>query len=108
MPKTGDPDEAAADELLIYIDNDPALYERKKYAAKNLIQKMAKKTYDHKRAPDIWMYIVEDGAKRYAKEFASSPRDWSSIFSVSTRKVVAKELADRWYENAKAGRPDEV
>jgi hypothetical protein len=101
-------DEVAADELLIYLDNEQDIYRQKQDIADNLLRKIKKGVYSHVRAADLWMYVVERAAKKYAKEFSSSERDWSSIFVPATRDAVAKELADRWYGNAKAGRPDEV
>lgn len=108
MAHRGQADETAADELLIYLDNEEDLYRQKQAIAKNLLTKMARKTYEHSRAPDAWSYVVENAAKKYAKEFATRASEWSSIFSVPTREIVAKELADRWLANAKNGRPDEV
>lgn len=101
-------DEVAADELLLYLDNEPDIYRQKQEVAENLYRKIKKGTYSHLRAADLWAYVAERAAKKYAKEFGSSERDWSSIFVPATRDLVAELLADRWYANAKAGRPDEV
>jgi hypothetical protein len=100
-------DEEAAVELALYLDNEEPIYRQKLEIAKNLERKLKKGTYDHKRAPDLWIYAVERAAKSYAKEFAD-PKEWFKLFPPDVRRVVAQELADRWYANAKAGRPDEV
>ncbi len=43
------------------------------------------------------MYLMETGAKKYAKEFASE-RDWSKIFNKPTRELVAHEFATTFAE----------
>lgn len=108
MARREEADEVAARELLLYLDNERDIYDQKKLIAANLLRKIKKKVYSHTRAVDAWAYIVERAAKKYAKEFSSSERDWSMIFVPATRDLVTRELADRWYENARAGRPEEV
>lgn len=103
----GTTDAEAAHELLLYLDNDPALYRQKQTIAANLLRKVQKRTYSHREAPAAWAYAVEQAAKKYAREYAD-PKDWGRIFNVPTRNAVARDLADRWYANAKAGRPGEV
>lgn len=100
--------ESEATELLIYLDNEPDIYAMKKAIASNLAKKLAKGVYDERRARAAWAPVVERAAKKYAREYSSSERDWSSIFNPATRDEVAKDLAERWYANAKAGRPGEV
>ena len=101
-------DETAADELLLYLDNESDIYKMKGYVADQLLKKIERDVYNHSYAPKAWVSVVEYAAKKYAKEFATSPRDWSTMFAPATRDLVAKELADRWYRNAKDGRPDEI
>jgi hypothetical protein len=100
-------DETAADELLIYLDNDEPIYRMKKLIANNLLKKIARGVYDERRAAAAWMPLVERAAKQYAKEYASSEREWSTVFTPATRDFVAKEIADRWYAAAKRGEPDD-
>lgn len=100
-------DDQAAHELLLYLDTTGGYYPKKKNIAANLLKKIKSGTYEHKMAPQAWSYVVEDAAKGYAKEWAT-PKDWATIFPASTRRIVAQDLADRWYANAKAGRPEEV
>jgi hypothetical protein len=102
-------DESVAAELAIYLDNERTLYKQKQEIAKNLVRKIKAGTYNHKLAPKLWGYVVERAAKMYDKEFGTGrPRAWADMFPPKIRLMVAKELADRWYANAKAGRPDEV
>lgn len=103
-----DTDETAANELVLYLDNDAALDRQQKQSIiANLTKKFKKGTYNHAMAPKIWMYLVESAAKKYVKEFGSTGDKWHDLFNIPTRKLAAKELADRWYANAKAGYPDE-
>lgn len=102
----GEADETAADELVLYLDNERDLYEQKRAIAANMLRKMERGAYDHQRAPDAWMYVVENAARKYAKEFAVA-RDWSAIFNVPTRALAAKQLADRYRDNVKHGFEDE-
>lgn len=90
-------DQAAATELEMYITNDGQIYRsRIQPIIKNLAKKKSKGQYDPKKAVKAWMYAVEDGAKKYAKEF-DSPNNWHKIFDKQTREAVAKELA-KFYE----------
>lgn len=100
--------EHEATELLIYVDNDEGLYRMKKAIAANLAKKLAKGVYDERRATAAWAPVVERGAKMYAREYATSEREWSTLFNPATREQVAKDLAERWHYNAKQGRPEEV
>jgi len=100
-------DEQAADELLLYLDTTVDYYPKKKVIAANLLKMIKRGTYEHKLAPQAWSYVVDDAAKGYAKEWADV-KDWATIFPASTRRITAQDLADRWYANAKAGRPEEV
>jgi len=98
-------DETAAHELELYITNEAALFGPQSQAEsirKNLLRKMKAGTFDPERSVDAWMYLVEAGAKRYAKEYAE-PRDWSSMFSVPTRRAVAETLAEEFETEAKLG-----
>ena len=106
MASRGTTDETAADELILYLDNERDLYEQKRAIAASLLRKMRRGGYVHSRAADAWEYVVENAARKYAREFAS-PRDWSRIFSVPTRRLAAQELADRYRDNVKGGFEDE-
>ncbi len=49
--------------------------------------------YDHKKAPKLWMYLVDAGAKKYVKEFGGDVR---SMFDKQTRQYVAQQMADEY------------
>lgn len=82
-----------ARELQLYIDNDYRLYQMRQAIYDNLTKKQNKGTYDHRKAPQAFSYLVEAGARAYAKEFATAP-EWNKIFSVAVRKELAQEYAD--------------
>ena len=78
-------------ELKVYIENDAQLYrQRTRPVQVNLEKKWQKGTYNHAQAPKLWLYLVNDAAKKYAKENRTGPID------VATRKKVAQEMADDW------------
>jgi hypothetical protein len=83
-------DEHAATELKLYIDNDGDLYRRQTTSIlKNLATKKVRSQYKHDLAVKLFGYLVEAGAKKYAKEFGGT---WNKMFDVPTRKHVAEEL----------------
>lgn len=111
--RDANPDEHAATELLLYIENESDLSPlgpsgQGHSIVQNLLRKMKKGTYDHAQAPKLWGYLVETGAKRYSKEFGSSEREWSRTFTPATRDVVAQALADKFQTEAAQGEYDHV
>lgn len=94
-------DEAAADELLIYIINTNGLSPvgNKKCpscigtaVAEMLRKRMARGTYDPSKAPRAWMPVADAGAKAYQREHDPTTR-WYDIFNAATRRQVAEDLA---------------
>ena len=78
-------------ELKLYIENDGDLYKQKIIPiVKNIQRKMKSGKYDHKKAPKLWMYLVDEGAKKYAKEFPGVK------FDKRVRQQVAVEFADEY------------
>lgn len=95
-------------ELLLYLDNDGEIYRTRTIPViKNLVRKKIKGTYDPSKAPQAWKYVVEDAAKKYAREFAS-PGEWNKIFDVQTRREVATYLAGRFDEEYEMGEWDHI
>jgi hypothetical protein len=90
---------AEADELRLYIDNDEPLYRQKRAAQQTLALKKARGTYDAVRAPKIFEYVAEAGAKKYWREFGApgtgskSSGNWHQIFTAEDRREVAHEMA---------------
>ena len=56
-------------------------------------KKMKSGKYDHTRAPKLWMYLVDNGAKQYVKEFGG---DVKSQFPKDVRQSVAIEFANEY------------
>ena len=84
-------------ELKLYIENDGDLYKQKIIPiVKNIQKKMKSGKYDHKKAPKLWKYLVDDGAKKYQKEFPGVK------FSRQEKDAVAQEFADEYKDEIEA------
>ena len=100
-------DSDAVNELDTYIMNSEELYRRRFMPIiSNIKRKLAKNVYDHDKAQKLWMYLVDDAAKEYVKEFGSQQDDVANMFPKETRQKVAKILSDRELENIKQGEYD--
>lgn len=102
---------AEQSELQLFIENDGQLYRGQTTSIiKNLATKMAKGVYDRSKAEKLWMYLVDNGAKKYAKDSGGdwnvpgSGSSWNKMFSMEDRRHVAKELntkfIDEWEEGS--------
>ena len=95
----GELDENAARELELYIENEYSLIEapnsQGKAIEKNLLRKIKQGKFDYEKSIDGWMYLIEDGAKKYSKEF-STGTDWHKMFSPATRRFVAERFAQHF------------
>ena len=84
-------------ELKLYIENDAMLYKQKLVPIVKTIQKKMKSgKYDHKKAPKLWIYLVDEGAKKYQKEFPGVK------FSKQEKEAVAQEYADEYRDEIEA------
>jgi hypothetical protein len=84
-------------ELKLYIENDAMLYKQKLVPiVKNIQKKMKSGKYDHKKAPKLWIYLVDEGAKKYQKEFPGVK------FSKQEKEAVAQEYADEYRDEIEA------
>ena len=84
-------------ELKLYIDNDSQLYKQRLVPiVKNIQKKMKSGKYDHSKAPKLWKYLVDDGAKKYQKEFPDVK------FSKQEKEAVAQEFADEYKDEIEA------
>ena len=102
-------DSDAVRELDLYIMNNEDLYRRRFMPIiTNLKRKITKGAYDHELAQKLWMYLVDDAAKEYVKEFGSTADDVKDMFPKETRMQVAKIIADREKENIEQGEYDVV
>jgi hypothetical protein len=100
-------DSDAVNELDTYIMNNEELYRRRFMPIiSNIRRKLNKNVYDHEKAQKLWMYLVDDAAKEYVKEFGSTQDDVADMFPKQTRQEVAKIISDRELENIKQGEYD--
>ena len=87
-------DRVAAVELKTYIENDSDLYRQQIVPIiKNVQRKMKSGKYDHTKAPKLWMYLIDNGAKKYVKEFGGNVKD---MFPKDLRMSVANEFANEY------------
>jgi hypothetical protein len=100
-------DSDAVNELDTYIMNNEDLYRRRFMPIiSNIKRKLAKNVYDHEKAQKLWMYLVDDAAKQYVKEYGSTQDDVRNMFPKETRMKVARVISDRELENIKQGEYD--
>lgn len=104
-PGKSEADQTAADELILFMDNDEPLYRRKMSAFVPSVKKKIKSgKYDAAKAPKLWIYLLDEAAKKYTKEYGSGQGYGS--FTKSTRELAAKEVAKREYQAIKNGEYD--
>ena len=86
-------------ELKLYIDNDANLY-RQRYMPilKNLSKKKKKGNFNKSLATKAFMYLIDDGAKRYVKSYGGDARD---VFPKRERKDLAKDYVDEFEDTFK-------
>ncbi len=97
-------DSDAVNELDSFLMNDEDLYRRRFMPIiSNIKRKMKRGVYDHEKSIKLWMYLVDDAAKKYVKEFGSVEQDVQDMFPKETRLQVARILADREKENIEKG-----
>ena len=84
-------DANAERELYLFVSNERSLMRQKASIIKNIKQKMKTGKYDHSKAPKLWQYWVENGAKLYVKEFGGSVKD---TFAKDVRQSVAVQFAN--------------
>ena len=81
-------------ELKLFIDNDASLY-RQRYMPilKNLSKKKKKGNYRKRLAQKAFMYLIDDGAKRYVRSYGGNHLD---VFPKRQRKNLAKEYVEEF------------
>ena len=100
-------DSDAVNELDTFIMNNEDLYRRRFMPIiSNIKRKLNKNVYDHEKAQKLWMYLVDDAAKEYVKEYGSTQDDVATMFPKETRQKVARVISDRELENIKQGEYD--
>ena len=92
--------------LELFIDNDAELYHQRTVPIqKNLVKKKLAGKFDINKAPKLFGYLVEAGAKKYAQDFGGT---WNKIFSVQDRKSVAQAMAREFDEAYRVGDYDHL
>ena len=95
-------------ELRLFIDNDGHLYNSRHLPImRNLMGKRKKGVYDHDLAVKSFMYLVDDGAKKYVKDLGLVSA-WQEVFPMTTRKRVAEDMASSFEEAADTGEYDNL
>ncbi len=93
-------------ELELFIDNDAELYRQRTVPIQqNLVKKKLAGTFDLNKAPKLFGYLVEAGAKKYAKEFGGT---WNKIFSVADRRKLSMAMAFRFDSDYGSGEYDDM
>jgi hypothetical protein len=89
-------------ELELYIDNDVTLYNQRKLPIeKNLIGKLASGKFDINQAPKIYKYLIDDGIKKYTKDFGGI------TLTKDDKENLAKNYVNQFLEDADSGQFDE-
>lgn len=102
----GEASEDDARELELYIDNDEQIYNSRFIPiVKNLMKKWKKGVYDHALSVKLWMYLVDDAAREYIREFGS---EGSYVFTKPTRLLAAERYATSFEQDAAAGEYDHL
>ena len=100
-------DSDAVNELDLFIMNNEDLYRRRFMPIiSNLKRKIKKGIYDHEKAKKLWMYLVDDAAKQYVKEYGSVDQDVKDMFPKETRLHLASVMSQRELDNIKQGEYD--
>lgn len=81
-----------ADDLILFADNDGALYRQKTSIIANMHRKMKAGKYDPELAVKLWMYFVDAAAKKYAQDLRESG-SWNKIFPRPVRLEAARHYA---------------
>lgn len=93
-------DEDVLEDLELFMENTSSLHSKKMTVINNLKKKMESGDYNPDRAPQAWMYWVEDGVKAYVREFSANPR---TMFPMELKKALADRLAKRYEEVIRNG-----
>jgi hypothetical protein len=102
MKRKQEYDAEAQRELKLFMENDSDLYrQRISPINKNLVNKMAKGVYHPQKAEKLWSYAVEEGRKKYEKEYGGK-------FTVQDRRAVAKTMERNFRNEAGYGNYDNM
>ena len=94
-----------AEILMLLTMNDRDVHNKIMSIRLNLMRKRAKGTYDAKKAPKIWAYAAESGAKNEGRR---TGQRWHTLFPAECRRMVAEVLAEQFEHEAIAGEWDDL
>lgn len=92
-------------ELRLWIDNEEPLYQQRRDILRNLLRKVDKGVYDHDKAPKLWQYLVDRGAREYCQSLGGNVRSSFAyqrirrIFPKVVRDAVAQDYADEFLDD---------
>lgn len=90
-------------ELVLYITNDSDLYHNRALPIiENLKRKAKRGNYDDELAVKAWMYLADDGVRKYDREFGSG-KGSLTLLNKPTREAIARELRDHYKEQVFEG-----
>ena len=72
----------------------------------NIKRKIKRGIYDDEKVIKLWMYLIDDAARKYVQEFGTPEQDVKDMFPKETRLQVAQVIADREKENIEQGEYD--
>ena len=100
-------DSDAINELDLFIMNDEDLYRRRFMPIiTNIRRKVKRGVYDHEKVIKLWMYLIDDAARKYVQDNGTPDQDVKDVFPKETRLKVAQVIADREKENIEQGEYD--
>lgn len=95
-------------EVNLFLENDYDLWMRRRpQFVLNLARKLANGTYDHKQAPALWLFLVDEAAAKYDKEYGSG-KGSKAWMEIGDRRALAQELADDFKREVEDGEHEEV
>jgi len=95
-------DRGEAANLRLYADNDAQVAGTSEKVNRNLINKMAGGEYQHHRAVHAFEHVTNHASKKAAYD-AGQP---GHAFSPASRRAVARDMADHYYDEAAQGNYD--
>lgn len=99
-------DDAAAEELLLYLQNDSRFWGPRSQGdaiERNYARRWKKGTFDEERAADGYMHVLKSAAQQYVKEHGSPSDRWYEMFNAPTRRAAALQLVEEFVAEAKLG-----
>jgi hypothetical protein len=89
-----------SDELVLYIENDAAMYRQEQFIFRALAKKKDRSKYEKARAPKAFAFLTNIAAKKYVREHGAPSDKWNLVFSPIDRRQAALRLVDHfedWY-----------